>query len=105
MVLPRGSRRGGAVRRLAWARSWLGMGRGGIVAGTTTLSCSTWLEPMAACMAGVTDCGAVAVLGESHGSCLFGLLDMTRARQVTERNEEVAGLMSYWNVGLNSPAG
>ncbi|KAM2686500.1 hypothetical protein EV2_009380 [Malus domestica] len=29
-----------------------------------------------------------AVLGKSHGSCLFRLLDMTRARLVVERNEE-----------------
>ncbi|KAM1134529.1 hypothetical protein EV2_044824 [Malus domestica] len=35
-----------------------------------------------------------AILGESHGSCSFRLLDMTRARLVIERNEEVAGLMS-----------
>ncbi|KAM1028122.1 hypothetical protein ACFX2A_041803 [Malus domestica] len=52
---------------------------------------------------GLWRCGAG--LAESHGSCLFGLLDMTRARQVIERNEEVAGLMSCWNVGLNSSAG
>ncbi|KAM1620612.1 hypothetical protein ACFXTN_017573 [Malus domestica] len=46
-----------------------------------------------------------AVLGESHGSCPFRRLDMTRARSVIERNEKVTGLMSCWNVGLNSPAG
>ncbi|KAM1123664.1 hypothetical protein ACFX1X_005131 [Malus domestica] len=45
-----------------------------------------------------------AVLGKSHGSCLFRLLDMTRDRLVIERNEEVANLMNCWNVGLNFPA-
>ncbi|KAM1915854.1 hypothetical protein ACFX13_035665 [Malus domestica] len=44
-----------------------------------------------------------AVLGESHGSCPFRLLD-TRASPMIERNEEVASLMSCWNVRLNSLA-
>ncbi|KAM1825469.1 hypothetical protein ACFX13_024962 [Malus domestica] len=51
---------GGVARRLTWAKSRLGMGRGGIVAGTTALSCSTWLEPRAACVVGAADCGARA---------------------------------------------
>ena len=29
----------------------------------------------------------------------FGLLDLTRARLVIERNKEIAGLMGCWNVG------
>ncbi|KAM1753546.1 hypothetical protein ACFX12_006118 [Malus domestica] len=45
-------------------------------------------------------CGAV--LGESHGSYLFGLLDLTRARLAIERNKEIAGLMGCWNVGMQA---
>ena len=50
-----------------WCGTSAGMGQesalhgpGGIVVGTTTLSCLTWLEPRAACVAWATDCGAEA---------------------------------------------
>ena len=50
----------GAAHRLAGARSWLGMGRGDVMAGTTAWAGLAWLEPRAACAAGVADCGAGA---------------------------------------------
>ena len=51
-MLSRASSRGGATSRLAGAKSRLGMGRGGVVAGTTALGYSTWLEPWAIYAAG-----------------------------------------------------
>ena len=44
-MLSRGSRRGGATRRLTRASSRFGMGRGGVVARGHCLGCLAWLEP------------------------------------------------------------
>ncbi|KAM2254078.1 hypothetical protein ACFX1S_008387 [Malus domestica] len=49
------------------------------------LGSSAWLEPRAACAAGATDCGTRRAVWLMS----FGLLDLTRARLATERNEEV----------------
>ena len=59
-MLLRGSRRGGAAHRLAGARSWLGMGRGDVVAGTTAWAAWLGLSQKAACATRVADCGAGA---------------------------------------------
>ncbi|KAM2695474.1 hypothetical protein EV1_039964 [Malus domestica] len=52
-----------------------------------------WLEPRAACAAGVTDCGVERSARRDAWLMSFGLLDLTRTRLVIERNEEIVGLM------------
>ncbi|KAM1934683.1 hypothetical protein ACFX15_018840 [Malus domestica] len=104
-MLLQGSLRGGAVRRLAGARSWLGMGRGDVVAGTTAWA--AWLGLSQGLLVRLGS--RIVALGCSARRAAwlmsFGLLDLTRTRLAIEKNEEIVGLMGYWNVRLNSPTG
>ena len=75
------------------------MDRGDVVAGTTA-----WAAWLGLSQGQLVQLGSrIVVLGHNVRRAAwlmsFGLLDLTRARLVIERNKEIAGLMGCWNVG------